>query len=114
MRTCRWHEYADFVFKAVQAERAEPGRGRGRRLGTAQQRLCDFLDQAVKEMHIRRRRAGPTCGWRSRAGKWINCDGENNFPDGEVFTGPIEDAAEGTVFTTRFPAVVRPGARSAT
>jgi aminopeptidase len=29
--------------------------------------------------------------------RWINCDGHENFPDGEVFTGPIEDATEGTV-----------------
>src|SRR5205085_856193 len=27
---------------------------------------------------------------------WINCDGHENFPDGEVFTGPAEDATEGT------------------
>ncbi len=35
---------------------------------------------------------------------WINCDGHENFPDGEVFTGPIEDATEGTV-AYDFPAV---------
>ena len=28
---------------------------------------------------------------------WINCDGHENFPDGEVFTGPIETSAEGVV-----------------
>jgi aminopeptidase len=28
---------------------------------------------------------------------WINCDGHENFPDGEVFTGPVEDATEGAV-----------------
>jgi aminopeptidase len=36
--------------------------------------------------------------------RWINCDGHENFPDGEVFTGPIEDAVEGTVCYS-FPAV---------
>ena len=36
--------------------------------------------------------------------KWINCDGHANFPDGEVFTGPIEDATEGVVCFS-FPAV---------
>ncbi|HMC65574.1 MAG TPA: aminopeptidase, partial [Gemmataceae bacterium] len=35
---------------------------------------------------------------------WINCDGHENFPDGEVFTGPIEDATEGAVCFD-FPAV---------
>ena len=35
---------------------------------------------------------------------WINCDGHMNFPDGEVFTGPIETATEGTIRYS-FPAV---------
>jgi len=29
--------------------------------------------------------------------KWINCDGKKNLPDGEVFTGPIEDSANGKI-----------------
>lgn len=29
--------------------------------------------------------------------KWINCAGKENFPDGEVFTGPIENSAEGYI-----------------
>jgi aminopeptidase len=36
--------------------------------------------------------------------KWINCDGHLNFPDGEVFTGPVEDSVNGTVRFS-FPAV---------
>jgi aminopeptidase len=36
--------------------------------------------------------------------KWINCDGHENFPDGEIFTGPIENSAEGKIRYT-FPAV---------
>lgn len=28
---------------------------------------------------------------------WINASGEKNFPDGEIFTGPIEDSAEGHI-----------------
>ena len=35
---------------------------------------------------------------------WLNSDGKKNFPDGEVFTGPVETATEGTVFYS-FPAV---------
>lgn len=34
--------------------------------------------------------------------KWINCFGQENFPDGEVFTGPIENATEGCIRYT-FP-----------
>ena len=28
---------------------------------------------------------------------WVSCHGDNNFPDGEIFTGPIEDSVNGTV-----------------
>ena len=28
---------------------------------------------------------------------WVNCDGLANMPDGEIFTGPIEDSVEGTI-----------------
>jgi aminopeptidase len=30
--------------------------------------------------------------------KWINCCGENNFPDGEIFTSPVENSAQGKVY----------------
>jgi aminopeptidase len=30
--------------------------------------------------------------------RWINGDGHENLPDGEVSTAPIEDATEGTIF----------------
>ena len=29
--------------------------------------------------------------------KWINCFGQENFPDGEVFTGPVENSAQGHI-----------------
>ena len=29
--------------------------------------------------------------------KFINCSGHNNFPDGEVFTGPEENSVEGKI-----------------
>jgi aminopeptidase len=28
---------------------------------------------------------------------WVNCDGRKNFPDGEVFTGPVENTVNGTI-----------------
>ena len=35
---------------------------------------------------------------------WMNCDGKVNFPDGEVFTGPVEDSVEGEIRFT-FPGI---------
>jgi aminopeptidase len=37
---------------------------------------------------------------------WIRSKGLRNFPDGEIFTGPIETSVEGTIKFT-FPAMVR-------
>jgi aminopeptidase len=73
-----------------------------KRLGVAQRRLCDFLN---KKHEVRLRAPGGTdvrLGVQGR--RWINCDGHLNFPDGEVFTSPLEDATEGTVYFT-YPAV---------
>jgi aminopeptidase len=28
---------------------------------------------------------------------WIPCDGKENFPDGEIFTGPVETSVEGRI-----------------
>ncbi|MFC2099246.1 aminopeptidase, partial [Candidatus Bipolaricaulota bacterium] len=35
-----------------------------------------------------------------------NCDGRENFPDGEIFTGPVEDSVEGQIRFS-FPACFR-------
>lgn len=37
---------------------------------------------------------------------WIRADGKRNMPDGEVFTGPVETSAEGTIRFS-FPATMR-------
>ena len=44
-----------------------------------------------------RGRPAPTCGSTSRGGRWINSDGRRNMPSGEVFTGPHERSANGTI-----------------
>ncbi|NOY88895.1 MAG: aminopeptidase, partial [FCB group bacterium] len=41
---------------------------------------------------------------RVKGRKWINCAGTENFPDGEIFTGPIENTAEGYIRYS-YPAV---------
>ncbi|MFZ5980846.1 MAG: aminopeptidase, partial [Candidatus Zixiibacteriota bacterium] len=41
---------------------------------------------------------------RVKGRKWINCAGTENFPDGEIFTGPLEDSVEGFIRYS-FPAV---------
>ena len=43
---------------------------------------------------------------------WVPCDGSENFPDGEVFTGPVETKVDGTIRFT-YPGELRGPARRA-
>jgi len=93
-------DYADFVFRAGLLHLREPGKA-WQKIGIAQKRLCDYLNKA-KEIRFVAPGTDLRLGIAGRT--WINCEGKNNFPDGEVFTGPIETATEGEVRYT-FPAV---------
>ena len=66
-----------------------------------QGQLASYLN-AKHELHV----IGPNIDLRlGIAGRtWLNADGHVNFPDGEVFTGPVEDAVDGWVAFT-YPAV---------
>jgi aminopeptidase len=94
-------EYADFVYRGGRLHEPNPV-AIWKKLGVAQQRLCDVLNKG-REMRLRAP-GGTDLRLGIQGRKWINCCGHENFPDGEVFTGPIEDATEGTVHYT-FPAV---------
>ena len=94
-------DYADFVYGAGKLKSKDPVAA-WRKLGESQQRLIDRLSKG-KEMHITAPN-GTDIRFGIEGRTWINCDGHENFPDGEVFTGPIEDATEGVVRYS-FPAV---------
>jgi aminopeptidase len=94
-------EYEDFVFTAGLLDKADPVAA-WKQVSVRQQSLTDFLN-GKSDYHVVA--ANGTDIRMSVAGKrWINCDGHQNFPDGEVFTGPALDSAEGTVHFS-FPAV---------
>jgi len=94
-------EYEDFVFNAGMLDRPDPV-GAWKKLSERQQRVVDFLN-GKSDYHVVA--ANGTDVRMSVAGRrWINCDGHENFPDGEVFTGPVLDSASG-VIRFSFPAV---------
>jgi len=94
-------QYEQFVFSAGLLHADEPAAA-WRRISQRQQRLADFLNGAREIRFVTPQGTDLTLGVAGRT--WINCDGHENFPDGEVFTGPIEDATEGVVQYS-FPAV---------
>ena len=94
-------EYADFVFNAGLLNHPDPVAS-WKKMSEAQQRLTDFLNG---KRDYRVVAANGTDVRMSVSGmRWINCDGHENFPDGEVFTGPVIDSVNGQI-NFSFPAV---------
>ncbi|MDP9367183.1 MAG: aminopeptidase, partial [Chloroflexota bacterium] len=94
-------DYADFVFQACKLDQSDPVAA-WQEVHERQQRLIDWL-AGKQQVHL----TGPDVDLTlSIAGRtWINADGRRNFPDGEIFTGPVEESVNGTVRFS-FPVVV--------
>jgi aminopeptidase len=87
------HDYEDFVYGACLPDMDDPV-GYWRRFSAGQQKIVDWL-RGKQRVRV----VGPETDLHlSVAGRvFINCDGHENMPDGEVFTGPVEDSVEGHV-----------------
>ncbi len=86
-------DYEQFVTAALFLDRPDPV-AEWKELGRRQAGLVDFMSRA-RTIRIE---AGGTDLTLSVAGRtWINSDGRRNMPSGEIFTGPVEDSATGTL-----------------
>jgi aminopeptidase len=86
-------DYAAFVNRALFLDRPDPVAA-WRELSDRQQRLVDRLSTART---IRIEADGTDLTLRVDGRTWINSNGRRNMPSGEVFTGPLEDSANGTI-----------------
>lgn len=86
-------DYAAFVERALFLDRPEPVAA-WHELSDRQQRIVDRLMPARE---IRIEADGTDLRLRVDSRTWINSDGRRNMPSGEVFTGPLEDSANGTI-----------------
>jgi aminopeptidase len=86
--------YEDFAFEAMGLYEDDPVRF-WREKAEEQGRLIERLEE-VREVRI----VGPETDLTlSVAGrKFLNGDGKHNMPCGEVFTGPVEDSADGSIY----------------
>jgi aminopeptidase len=93
-------EYREILSRALLLDQPDPVAA-WRRVAERQQRLVERLS-TVDELHFR----APGTDLRLRVGgrTWVSAHGGSNLPDGEVFSGPIEDSAEGEV-TFGFPSI---------
>lgn len=93
-------DYEEFVFSAGHLDDRNPTE-QWKAISKAQKALTTKLNRA-KEVHILGEDTDLRFSVEGRT--WENCDGQMNFPDGEVFTGPVEKSVEGHVRFS-FPAV---------
>ncbi len=86
-------EFEDFVFNAVDID--------WQQFAQQQQQLGDLFQQG-SEVVIKGEDTDLKMSIEGRT--FISADGKLNMPDGEIFTGPVEDSAEGYISFT-YPAI---------
>jgi aminopeptidase len=93
-------DYEDFVYGACLPDINDPV-GYWKNFSARQDKIVAWL-KGKKTIHV----VGKETDLRlSIAGRnFENCDGRMNMPDGEVFTGPVEDSMEGHVYFS-YPAI---------
>jgi aminopeptidase len=87
-------EYEDFVYTACLGDVNDPI-SYWKRFSARQQKVVDWLN-GKKNIHVTAPETDLTFSVAGRT--FINCDGHENMPDGEVFTGPVEDSMNGHVY----------------
>jgi aminopeptidase len=87
-------DYAAFVARALLLDCQDPPAAWSA-LSARQQELVARLG-AAREVRIENERSDLRLRVDGR--RWINSDGRRNMPSGEVFTGPLEHSAQGTIF----------------
>jgi aminopeptidase len=86
-------DYEEFVYSAGFLDRDDPVAA-WRELGERLEKLSVWLGER-HEIRVVSEGTDLTMGVEGRT--WVPCDGKENFPDGEVFTGPVETSVEGHI-----------------
>jgi aminopeptidase len=94
-------EFEDFYFGACLATDGDP-LGAWKRASEECNRLAEWIE-GHEEVHVTAPGTDIRLGIAGR--RFIPCDGEHNMPDGEFFTGPVEDSVEGEV-SFHLPAMI--------
>ncbi|MFL5921745.1 MAG: aminopeptidase [Gaiellaceae bacterium] len=95
-------EYEDFLYAASFLDDGDPA-ARWRAFAEELARVAEFLN-AREELRIVAEDTDLTLAFGGRT--WVPSQGHENFPDGEVFTAPLETGVNGEVRFT-YPAVFR-------
>jgi aminopeptidase len=86
-------DYEDFVYRAGHVDKGDPVK-HWKKVAREQGRLVRILNR-IDRLHIQAE--GTDLRMRVKGRRWINCAGTENFPDGEIFTCPIENTVDGRI-----------------
>ncbi len=95
-------EYEDFVYNACLPDRENPV-AYWKKFQVWQQKIVDWF-VGKEKVHVLGSDTDLQLNIASRT--FSNCDGRENMPDGEVFTGPVENSVEGHIKFS-YPAIYR-------
>ena len=86
-------EYTQFVYRACGLDQFDPV-AYWQRFRAEQERLTAWL---ADKKHAEVRGPGIEMAFDFAGRPWVSSHGEQNFPDGEIFTSPVEDSVNGHV-----------------
>jgi aminopeptidase len=93
-------DYTEFVFAAGMLNEDNPV-SFWQELGKKQNKFVDWL-KGKNTVVMKGSNVDLTLSIKDRV--FISCDGKANFPDGEIFTGPVENSASGWI-RFKYPAI---------
>jgi aminopeptidase len=94
-------EYEDFVFGAGLLDHHDPVKA-WQEIAKRQEKAVELFN-GKKTLRIEADN-GTDLTMSMEGRKWINCCGKENFPDGEIFSAPVEESVNG-IIAFSFPAV---------
>jgi aminopeptidase len=86
-------EYAGFLERALMLDRRDPVAA----WAALRDRQAEIIDRLTPAREVRIQAAGTDLRLSVAGRSWVNSDGRRNMPSGEVFTGPHETSANGTI-----------------
>lgn len=87
-------EYEQFVFGACKLFQEDPTAA-WLSVRASQQHMVDHLNRCQTVRYLA---DGTDISFSTKGRIWMNSDGQTNMPSGEVYTSPVEDSVNGTVY----------------
>lgn len=87
------HAYTEFVTKACGLDQADPVA----HWQAFQTHQLGLTEQLNGKRHVEIHGQDIELSFSILGRTWVSCHGDNNFPDGEIFTSPVEESVNGYV-----------------